>query len=50
MNDIEKLKKALHICRIQIYAAMRCNSLGLCKAVLKHAINDLKAMGVWGSD
>ena len=41
-NRIEKLERVLKIYRMQFSGAMKAQSLGFCKAIMKHAMTDDK--------
>lgn len=43
-EHIKELEEKARIYNIQIWAAMKAQSLGLCKKCLSHAIRDLKAL------
>jgi len=40
LEELEKLRKSVQSYRIQCVAAMRAGTLGLCKSVIKHAMED----------
>ena len=45
-HRIKQLEEKVRIYDIQIWAAMKAQSLGLCKKCLSHAIKDIKALEI----